>query len=163
MSDLFMQSDAILSECGRFRYALKRKWAAGPTMTFIMLNPSTADASEDDPTIRRCMGFARREFCGGIRVENLYGLRATDPDEMFRHGHTSIGGTNRFIRGAAVGTTGPVVAAWGADKRAQHRASQVSDMLADLHVHLKCLGKTKSGAPRHPLYIRADAPLIDYP
>lgn len=69
MTDLFQSGDAILSDCGRFRYALTRRWADGPTALFIMLNPSTADACADDPTIRRCIGFARREGCGALRVE----------------------------------------------------------------------------------------------
>jgi len=71
---------AIVSDDGLYRYRLWRRWDAEcPTMVWIMLNPSTADAEVDDPTIRRCIGFARREHCGGIEVVNLYALRATNP------------------------------------------------------------------------------------
>lgn len=74
---------AVVSPCTRYRYVLERQWrAAAPAMTLVMLNPSTADASKDDPTITRCIGFALREAYGGIRVLNLFALRATDPGEL---------------------------------------------------------------------------------
>lgn len=161
MPDLFEKSSAIISDCGRFRYALKRRWGDGPQALFIMLNPSTADASDDDPTIRRCIGFAKREGCGSLRVENLYAFRATDPDEMFRHGHTAIGATNQFIFGGMDESDGPIIAAWGADKRAQKRARDLIGLIRGSNRRLMCLGKTKTGAPRHPLYVRGDAPLIE--
>lgn len=160
MGDLFQTSGAEISDCGRFRYALTREWGAGPTALFIMLNPSTADASLDDPTIRRCIGFAKREGCGGLRVENLYAFRATEPDEMFRHEHTAIGATDSYIRAAALAVDGPVIAAWGADRRAADRAEQVLRMLTMIGIDPVCLGVTKSGAPRHPLYVKGDAPLV---
>jgi hypothetical protein len=65
MTDLLTASNATISPCGKYRYWLERKWGPGTPQVFVMLNPSTADASEDDPTIRRCMGFARREGAGG--------------------------------------------------------------------------------------------------
>ena len=162
MTDLLTKSDAVISECGRFRYALTRHWGDGPTALFIMLNPSSADASEDDPTIRRCVGFAQREGCGGLRVENLFAFRATNPDFMFRDAHTSIGATDRYIREAVQECDGPAIAAWGADKRAQLRGRAVGGLLASLDIEPVCLGMSKSGAPKHPLYIKADQPLIAY-
>jgi hypothetical protein len=72
MSDLFMRRTAIISECGRYRYRLTREWGDGPLLTFAMLNPSTANAEIDDPTIRRCMSFGRREGASGISVFNLF-------------------------------------------------------------------------------------------
>ena len=160
MVDLLTRGDALISDCGLYRYKLTREWGVGPTCVFIMLNPSTADASEDDPTIRRCIGFARREGCGGLRVENLFAFRATDPDIMFRHAHTAVGATDQFIREAAKAVDGPVIAAWGADKRAQARGARVLKMLREIGVYAVCLGMTKSGAPRHPLYVKGDAPLL---
>ena len=71
---------AIISPCGRYRYRLDRRWGDGRTMGFIMLNPSTADAENDDPTIRRCIGFAKREGCDAIAVVNLYALREGRPE-----------------------------------------------------------------------------------
>lgn len=162
MKDLFLKSDAIISDCGKYRYSLTREWGEGPTAVFIMLNPSTADAALDDPTIRRCISFAKREGCGGLRVENLYAYRATKPDDMFALGDEAVGETDTFIRDAAVNTTGPVIAAWGADPRASERQLEVDQMLCMLGIDLVCLGKTKSGAPRHPLYVKGDAPLIEF-
>lgn len=158
MAELVENGAAVLSECGRFRYGLTRTWSDGPAALFIMLNPSTADAHTNDPTIRRCIAFAKRERCGSLRVENLYGLRAKDPNVMFRH-EAAQGETDRFIREAALATDGPVIAAWGADRRAANRAAKVLRTLRAIGVTPVCLGTTKSGAPRHPLYLRADAPL----
>lgn len=160
MLDLLMQSSADLSDCGRFRYALTRRWGDGPTALFIMLNPSTADASEDDPTIRRCIGFAQREGCGALRVENLFAFRATNPDEMFRHSHTAVGATDRYIVQAVAECDGPLICAWGADKRARTRAGRVVEYLTEGGAMPMCLGKSKDGSPRHPLYLKKDAPLI---
>lgn len=160
MTNLFERSSAIISDCGRFRYGLTRRWSEGPIALFIMLNPSTADAEADDATIRRCRSFSKREGCGALRVENLFAFRATDPDEMFRHAQTAVGATDRYIREAVEQADGPIIAAWGSDKRAQKRAAVVMDMLADLGALPMCLGITKSGAPRHPLYVKGAAPLI---
>lgn len=160
MDDLFNTGAAEISECGRFRYALTRRWSDGPTALFIMLNPSTATGWEDDPTIRRCTGFSKREGCGGLRVENLFAFRATDPDEMFRHAHTAVGATDRYIVEAVGSCDSPIIAAWGADKRAEKRARYVTNYLIESGARPVCLGKTKSGAPRHPLYVKGDAPLI---
>lgn len=163
MTNEAMMRTAVISPCRRFRYALTRQWAEGPVALFIMLNPSIADADIDDPTIRRCIGFAKREGCGGLRVENLFAYRATDPNIMFRDAHTAIGGTDAFIEAAALiakEAGAPVIAAWGADKRAEHRAQAVLANLRALQILPKCLGMTQSGAPRHPLYVKSDAPLI---
>lgn len=85
MASLFVESDARLSPCGLYRYTLTRTWdATKPRACWIGLNPSTADASEDDPTIRRMCGFADAWKCGGIIVVNLFALRATDPKELRR-------------------------------------------------------------------------------
>lgn len=157
-----MISSAVVSDCGRYRYALTRRWASGPMALFIMLNPSTADAEVDDPTIRRCIGFAKREGCGALRVENLFAWRATKPDEMFAQADNAIGATDTAIREAALAADGPIIAAWGGDPRAEGRATVVVDILDDLSVKLMCLGTTNSGSPRHPLYVRRDAGLIDF-
>ena len=94
MNDLFKTSSAVLSECGLYRYRLDRRWADGPTCGFIMLNPSTADAEVDDPTIRRCIGFAKREACGALIVVNIYPLRATKPADLWAKGNaTRCGGS----------------------------------------------------------------------
>lgn len=75
---LEIKKDATISDCGKYRYRLSRIWEPGrPVATFVMLNPSTADATNDDATIRKCMGFARRWNLGGIHVGNLFAYRAS--------------------------------------------------------------------------------------
>ena len=74
---------AVISKCGAYRYSLTRRWSGAPLLTFVMLNPSTADAKEDDPTIRRCIGFARREGAGELIVANLYALRSSAPEALW--------------------------------------------------------------------------------
>ena len=162
MRDLLTESNAVISDCGQFRYALTRRWGSGPTALFIMLNPSTADASDDDPTIRRCIAFAKREGCGGLQVENLYGFRATDPEQMFSKGEIAVGQTDRFILLAAADAPRPLICAWGADRRAKARAKQVTAYLKEWGATPLCLGRTKDGSPRHPLYVKGNAPLMPF-
>ncbi len=148
-------SAAIISPCGTYRHRLTRRWSAGPTCGFIMLNPSTADAEHDDPTLRRCIGFAKREGCGGLIVANLYQLRATDPRELRRHPDPTGPAADDYLLLAAAETSGPLIAGWGA--KGGDRAGYVAAMLGR---SLLCLGRTKDGHPIHPLYRPADAPLV---
>lgn len=159
-----ISSGASLSPDGQYRYRLWRHWDLdAPIMRWVMLNPSTADAAVDDPTIRRCIGFARREHCGGIEVVNLYALRATNPAELSRH-PTPEGPDNAKAWRAAWDEhpDAMVVAAWGAHKRGRLPASKAPVYAlrwAERSRDWRCLGRTKSGAPRHPLFVRADQPL----
>lgn len=153
-------SSAVLSDCGCYRYRLTRTWdLAEPPLVFCMLNPSTADASKDDPTIRRCIGFARREGCGGIVVVNLFAWRSTHPDLLPVSDSQAEGPENReHVIAAAKGRR--VVVAYGAHHRAHpHIVLPLLETLRWVASGIYCLGTTKSGAPRHPLYVRADAPL----
>lgn len=110
---------ATLSDDDRYRYDLWRRWAPGPLMGWIMLNPSTGDADQDDHTIRKCMGFARRAGSSGIRIVNLFAYRATKPSELMAaslRGIDIVGPANdRFLAAMADDPFGirPVVAAWG--------------------------------------------------
>jgi hypothetical protein len=146
------EKSARLSPCGLYRYELKRRWSAGPTATWIMLNPSTADAEQDDPTIRRCIGFTKAWGLGGLTVVNLFALRSTDPKAL-TFARDPVGpGNDEAIHDAAVGAR-VVVCAWGAHATAKDRAAQVLDLLdATLHTPM-CLDRTKDGQPRHPLYM----------
>lgn len=147
----------MFNETRTHRYLLERHWQPGLVMTWVMLNPSTADAFTDDATICRCVSFARREGCGGMRVVNLYALRATDPREIRRH-PDPIGPCNlRFLCEQTRGVR--VIAAWGADGALNERGDEVGRYLIGTGVVLECLGVTTTGHPRHPLYVRADAPL----
>lgn len=152
---------AVISPCGLYRYQLWRTWGrADHLLTFIMLNPSTADADQDDPTIRRCIGFAKRDGFGGIRVLNLYALRSTDPKALPRHANPKGPANDEHLIWAFTGARLlhlPVIAAWGADKLAQPRGRTVATLAARHSVALQCLGKTKDGCPKHPLYLPGDA------
>lgn len=151
---------AALSHDGRYRYRLWRTWdESAPPLVFAMLNPSTADAEVDDPTIRRCIGFAKRDGFGGIEVVNLYAYRATKPADLWRTGDPIGPDNDRTLRDvfeAAAGAGFPVVAAWGANAK----PSRVSWVRSMPHAEvLHHLGLTDKGAPRHPLYLRGDSPL----
>lgn len=156
--------NAVLSECGTFRYFLTRVWNTQlPLMVFLMLNPSTADAEVDDPTIRRCMGFARRDGYGGIIVVNLFSFRSPSPAAM-KEIEDPIGPDNElWLQRAftyALYAKADAVAAWGVDGRHRDRDYEVVKMAESIGLELKCLGKTKGGDPRHPLYVKGDQPLV---
>jgi hypothetical protein len=144
-----------------YRYELTRHWAASdnPSMlTVVMLNPSIADATHDDPTIRRCMGLAKAAGAEGLRVVNLYALRSTDPDAL-ANADDPIGPMNDEYILAAARDSERMVAAWGAHPVAAGRADVVYDMLRKADVVLACWGITKDGHPRHPLHVRNSAQL----
>ena len=153
---------AEMSPCGQYRYTLTRKintpvrWVK-PAL-FIMLNPSTADAIKDDPTIRRCISFAERECVTHLTIVNLFALRATDPRVLADH-PDPVGPMNdlRIAEQIEKHKLGIVIAAWGAHPFAQRRGKEVLDKFGPL----MCLGKTKNGSPRHPLYLKKDSELID--
>lgn len=154
-----MLADAMISIDGRYRYRLTREWdATAQKMTFVMLNPSTADATLDDPTIRRCIGFAQRDGFGGIYVVNLYAFRATEPKDMKR-AIDPVGPENdallRFAFRRSAEQHAPVIAAWGTHGD-PYRVRQVRGLMTDAGADVYSLGVTKDGHPKHPLYIKAD-------
>jgi len=153
-----VRNGAHISPCGKYRYNLWRSWFSANviepeagTVLFVMLNPSTADASEDDATIRKCIGFAKKWGQGGITVVNVFGLRATDPAELFKADDPVGPDNDRAIREAAKSHE-LVVAAWGtnAAKVSRARVQRVRNMLGR---RLLCLKKSKDGHPWHPLYV----------
>lgn len=146
---------AVLSPCRTYRYELIERWDRGPTLEFVMLNPSTADETHDDPTIRRCKSFAKQWGYGCLVVRNLYAYRATDPSSL-AWAEDPIGPDNRAYLGNAIAEC--TVAAWGAHPAATGWWSGYPyDITSALKRRaLYCLGTTASGAPRHPLYVRAD-------
>ena len=160
-------NSAILSSDGRYRYMLRRHLPhdliEGPNMTdtvaFVMLNPSTADAAKDDPTIRKCLGFAKRWGFGAIMVANLFAYRATDPDDMIDAHSAGIditGSQNHVHVEQVLRTATLVVAAWGGN------AARLPDGLRPIVERspgLQCLGRTKGGHPTHPLYVPYDKKL----
>lgn len=165
-ADLLIDKSAIISDCGAYRYELQRRWAKeGPAMIFVMLNPSTADAEVDDPTIRRCIGFARRENCDAICVVNLFAFRSPSPTEMKRASDPIGPDNNAYLRRVFLSASAwgvPVVAAWGAHGSFKRRDARVYEIAKGEGVLMQCLGKTKDGAPKHPLYLASGAPLIEW-
>ena len=139
---------AGFSRCGRYRYWLRRIW--DPALThcvFIGLNPSTADAREDDPTLRRCLSFARDWGYGSLLLVNLFSFRATDPRALKMASDPIGPRTDLWLRRAAA-ETDTVIAAWGNDGLLFGRGVRVQQRLPSLY----CLDVTALGMPRHPLY-----------
>lgn len=155
-ASLFTESTATISEDGRYRYDLGRRWDEGPRVLWIMLNPSIADADIDDPTIRRCLGFTRAWGYGGLVVVNLFAMRATDPRELYTADDPVGPENDEYLRRHAAGA-GLVVAAWGSHGWLHGRDADVRKILDELNVTARCLGHTNAGAPRHPLYLRKDS------
>jgi hypothetical protein len=155
---------AEISACGLYRYTLHRpcevRHPERGTALFVMLNPSTADATQDDPTIRRCRGFARTWGCNGLTVVNLYALRSTDPAALWRAADP-VGPENDYHLRRIAREYGDVVCAWGAGARPD-RVAAFLKLMEGAGARLWSLGVTKDGSPRHPLYVRADQPLIPW-
>lgn len=149
-----LERQATISECGLYRYSLTRRWGPRPEfVAFVMLNPSTADAEVDDPTIRRCIGFARAWDFDALEVVNLFALRSPNPQDLCdssEAGIDPIGPDNDRAIIDVCGRAQMVVAAWGAHEFATPRAKRVH-----LGAAVHCLGRTKAGHPRHPLYVPA--------
>lgn len=153
-----IDSWADLSDCGTYRYRLGRLWDEGPTDVWVMLNPSTADARVDDPTIRRCIGFSKGWDAGSLIVVNLFALRATDPAELAKHPEP-VGPNNdehlAMVAAKAQQFGGRVIAAWGAHPMAARRADAVHRVLRQ-QAPVLAMGTSKAGAPRHPLYLKGN-------
>lgn len=148
---------AILSADERYRYRLTRAvTVTNRPVVWVMLNPSTADATTDDPTIRRVLGFSQAWACGPIHVVNLYAYRATNPDDLLA-ADDPVGPDNDEHVHVVLGIAEVVVAAWGAKiaqaPRGHERASAVLGTAEALGKPVYCLGTTIDGYPRHPLYV----------
>lgn len=157
---------AVISGCGRFRYRLGRQWdRTRSLLVFVMLNPSTADAEVDDPTITRCMRFAAHHGFGGIDGVNLFAYRATDPKELAAAGFPVGPDNDTAILDATAGRK-VVCVAWGAHaarREVAARADAVLGLLRQRHADLRALRLTRDGHPQHPLYLPAGLPLQPYP
>lgn len=151
MSDLFAKSSAVISECGLYRYRLEREWDATTSkVAFLMLNPSTADHAEDDPTIRRCVGFAKAWGFGGLVVGNLFALRSTDPKALYAH-PDPVGPDNDQHLTEICQSALRIICAWGTHGKHLGRDRAVYDKLE--FFDLRALKVTTKGHPGHPLYI----------
>jgi hypothetical protein len=159
---------AEISRCGKYRYVLTRRVGEGDrTAAFIMLNPSTADAIRDDPTIRKCIGFARKWGCGRLIVLNLFAFRTKSPS-LLKRVRAPVGPRNEdwFKRTLANRNqpclVGPVVCAWGDYGSHRDQDRTVLGWLDDLGIEPLALRLTKHGHPYHPLYAPYSARLTRY-
>ncbi len=148
----FRASDAVFSDDRIYRYALWRWWDVDKDFAlFIGLNPSTADETQDDPTIRRCKRFSADWGFGGYVMANIFAYRATDTKVMLSYPEPIGPDNDAWIDALAVHAD-IVVTAWGAHGQHMNRGHDVLQRLPEAY-HL---GLTQSGQPKHPLYLRAD-------
>ena len=156
-----MHKTAVISPCGRYRYQLGRHWEIGATALWIMLNPSTADATVDDNTIKRCIAFSQREGFGSLLVGNIYAFCSTDPRALSKLDAIDAFGPDNdlHLRQMALRAS-RVICAWGSHAAPEWLCLQA---LPRTPGGMWCLGKTKSGSPKHPLYLPANTPLEPFP
>lgn len=153
------QSRAVYSDCDTYRYLLARHWSGGPEaaarLLFVMLNPSTANEIDNDPTIARCESRARELGFDGYTVVNLFAYRALRPRQL-RAAVAPVGPGNDTVLREAAAAAEMILCAWGDDGRFLDRDRVVEGLLRGSGVPLWHLGLTRKGRPRHPLYLRQD-------
>ena len=159
---MWTHADAIISTCGQYRYVLSRAWdITKDQLCFCMLNPSTADALQDDPTIRRCINFAHAWGFGSLIVVNLFAYRSRDPSHL-KMSYDPIGPHNDSAIYEAVINSDLAIAAWGVHGQYQKREDIVMRLLSEMGCTMYHLGITKGGHPKHPLYLKRDVQPTPY-
>jgi hypothetical protein len=152
---------ALFSRDRTYRYRLGRRWGQGAAVCFILLNPSTADETREDPTVRRCIGFARGLGYAALEVVNLYAYVATDPAELRRAGYPVGRSNDRHIE-AAARECERVVLAWGVHAAKLGKPGEVLGLLARAGIEPHCLRLTASGHPEHPLRLPLGCGLVGF-
>jgi hypothetical protein len=148
----------VFSPFRLYRYVLYREWDPTlETIAFIGLNPSTADETQDDPTIRRCIGFAKKWGYGSILVGNIFALRSTDPKKLYKSDNP-VGYRNDYWLGEIYKYAKTTVACWGTHGALNRRHNDVKQKLGVMHV----FGFTKEGFPKHPLYLSSKAKIHEW-
>lgn len=146
-------SSATYSDCETYRYSLTRVWDdGGRKVAFIMLNPSKATEAQNDPTIERCERRARALGFGGFRAVNIFALRETDPKLLRAHPEPQ-GPDNDDAVSQACLWADVILAGWGAHGEHLGQGDAMREVLRGTGRRIHCLGLTKAGHPRHPLYI----------
>lgn len=185
----YVEKGASISQCGKYRYSLWREWRGTGTdknwlwlggkdpsgerygmpknCVFVMLNPSTADGEQDDPTIRRCVGFAKSWGFDRLVVVNLFAFRATDPAALLalKHSDDPVGVENQERIRKVLHNAGLIVCAWGADGCHLGQDETMLGWIAEDNLSnapVCALGLTKHGHPRHPLYAPGNSELIPF-
>lgn len=157
-------SSAVISECGRYRYKLSRRTSVtqfsdtGKRAVWVMLNPSTADATTNDRTIEAVLDFSARWLCTHVDVVNMYAFRATDPSELWKAADPVGPDNNYWIMDTCYGAD-LIVCAWGGNAA----ASRITEVEMMLPRPTWALARNKDGTPKHPLYIRRDTKPVRYP
>lgn len=154
---LFDRDGAIFSDCRKYRYVLWRVWdESRPMIAFVGLNPSTANESKNDPTIRRVISMAKGWGYGGVYMLNFFAIVTPCPEELAKT-DDQIGDNDRYLE-EYLAKSEKIVMAYGSFKEAKERAQQVIKMIENcfaLHIN-------KDGSPKHPLYVKSDTKLIPY-
>ncbi len=164
MFQLFQpKASALFSPCGTWRYTLSRRFAPGPTIAFVGLNPSSATQYKLDNTTKKCLRWARREGYGQYVMLNLFGLVSTDPDGLLTAEDPNGPGNDAALM-ETFATATAIVFCWGVTlhKFTAPRIKAVEQMAEDAGVEPLCPGYTKAGFPRHPLYVKNNTQLIPY-
>lgn len=173
MEPEIIERNAVLSADGKYRYRLTRTWqkATSSVALWLMLNPSTADATIDDTTIRKCIGFSQRWGHGGLEVINLFAFRATDPAELLQQ-RDPVGPEYATHLMASLRSAPTIIAAWGCGDtlkklsgRYQNRADAVLKVIRTVRpdVQVRCLGANAEGIPYHPARLSYQAKLVPFP
>ena len=153
-----INSDAIFSEDKVHRYVLTREWDLDkPSIMIIALNPSIADEKIDDPTIRRCIGFARQWGFGKLFVANLFSFRATFPKDLF-NSHNPVGNKNDYWLKKLAKDVDKVVLAYGNRGKFKNRHNEILKIIDNPY----CIKKLKTGMPSHPLYLKYTKKPVKY-
>lgn len=151
---------AILSTCGKYRYRLDREFdfTGEGRISFVMLNPSTADATQDDPTIRRCIGYAKKWGAARLTVVNLFAFRSTDPDVLYGMSKSeAIGPENDRHIFDVWSQSKLVICAWGNHGKLHGRGAEVLRLGSSVSTPMALKINTSSNQPAHPLYLKGDA------
>ncbi len=164
---LTCHKSATISGCGKYRYELRRVWdLKKPQVVWIMLNPSTADANQDDPTIRKVYGFSKRWGAGGFTVVNLFAYRATDPREL-KTAEDPFGPLNTDFVRSHLYSMSRVVLAWGAAAQVpplllKEAKDRIGYLLFERDGDVLCLGRTTSRDPLHPLMVSYENKFVPF-
>jgi hypothetical protein len=158
----FLCSSATFSPCRTYRYTLGRIWREqAPTACWILLNPSTADERQLDPTLRRCVGFSRAWGFGSMVVVNLFAYRSPYPSKVYAAADPVGPKNDQYIR-RMVRRADKVIVGWGVHGKLLRRQETVVGLLQRCGVEVWCLGTTKASHPKHPLYGAAATKLVNY-
>lgn len=161
MSDLFARFGANFSPCRKYRFALWRIWdTSKPLVMFIGLNPSTANETEADPTIKSVIRIAKHNGFGGVYMMNCYPMVSTDPSKLLTNSYPMEVIENELLLVIASQKCSEVVFAWGNFKVVQDTGRDQE--LIKLFPNAKAIAVNKNGSPKHPLYCRSNSPLVPF-